>query len=125
MKNSRRDFLKKGALAGFSALMIPEIAKAAVKENTSVHAPKINLKKDCVILFQGDSITDCGRDRNSNRCNTMEQFGSGYVLFTATQLLEGKRLCSRRFTIAASAAIKSINFVNAGRSTVLLSSRMS
>ena len=90
MKNSRRDFLKKGALAGFSALMIPEIAKAAVKENTSVHAPKINLKKDCVILFQGDSITDCGRDRNSNRCNTMEQFGSGYVLFTATQLLEGK-----------------------------------
>ena len=35
MKNSRRDFLKKGALAGFSALMIPEIAKAAVKENTS------------------------------------------------------------------------------------------
>ena len=90
MKNSRRDFLKKVALAGFSALMIPEIAKAAVKENTSVHAPKINLKKDCVILFQGDSITDCGRDRNSNRCNTMEQFGSGYVLFTATQLLEGK-----------------------------------
>ena len=52
MKNSRRDFLKKGALAGFSALMIPEIAKAAVKENTSVHAPKINLKKDCVILFR-------------------------------------------------------------------------
>ena len=90
MKNSRRNFLKKGALAGFGALMIPEIAKAAVKENTSVHAPKINLKKDCVILFQGDSITDCGRDKNSNRCNTMEQFGSGYVLFTATQLLEKK-----------------------------------
>ena len=65
MKNSRRDFLKKGALAGFGTLMIPEIAKAAVKENTSVHAPKINLKKDCVILFQGDSITDCGRDKNS------------------------------------------------------------
>ena len=32
MKNSRRDFLKKGALAGFGALMIPEIAKAAVKK---------------------------------------------------------------------------------------------
>ena len=61
MKNSRRDFLKKGALAGFGALMIPEIAKAAVKENTSVHAPKINLKKDCVILFQGDSILIHGR----------------------------------------------------------------
>ena len=60
MKNSRRDFLKKGALAGFSALMIPEIAKAAVKENTSVHAPKINLKKDCVILL----------DRKSTRLNS-------------------------------------------------------
>lgn len=88
MKDSRRDFLKKGALAGFSALLIPEIAKAAVKENTAVNAPKINLKKDAVVLFQGDSITDCGRDKNSNRCNTIEQFGNGYVLFTATQLLE-------------------------------------
>lgn len=88
MKNSRRDFLKKGALAGFSALMIPEIAKAAVKESAAVHAPKINVKKDCVIMFQGDSITDCGRDKASNRCNTIEQFGYGYVLFTGTQLLE-------------------------------------
>ena len=87
MENSRRNFLKKGALAGFSALMIPEIAKAAVKESTSVHAPKLKLKKDCVILFQGDSITDCGRDKTNNRCNTFEQFGKGYVLFTATQLL--------------------------------------
>ena len=86
MKNSRRDFLKKGSLAELTALMLHEISKATVKENTSVHAPKINLNKDCVILFQGDSITDCGRDRNSNRCNTMEQFGSGFVLFTATQL---------------------------------------
>ena len=34
MKNSRRDFLKKGALAGFGALMIPEIAKAAVKRKS-------------------------------------------------------------------------------------------
>lgn len=88
MKNSRRDFLKTGALAGIGALMIPEFVSAAVKEKTIVHAPKITLKKDSVILFQGDSITDCGRDKNSNRCNTFEQFGSGYVLFTATQLLE-------------------------------------
>lgn len=88
MNDSRRDFLKKGILAGAGALLIPEIAKAAVKEHTFIHAPKIKLKKDCVILFQGDSITDSGRDRNSNTCNTMEQFGSGYVLFTAAQLLE-------------------------------------
>ena len=46
MNDSRRSFLKKGALAGVSALLIPEIAKAAVAENTAVHAPKIKLKKE-------------------------------------------------------------------------------
>lgn len=88
MKNTRRDFLKSGLLAGVGALTIPEIARAAVQESTAVHAPKIKLNQDSVILFQGDSITDCGRDKASSRCNCFEQFGSGYVLFTATQLLE-------------------------------------
>ncbi|WP_080904530.1 SGNH/GDSL hydrolase family protein [Parabacteroides sp. Marseille-P3160] len=88
MKDSRRDFLKKGALAGFGALMIPELAKAVVKETTAVHAPKIQLKKESVILFQGDSITDCGRKRDNNQCNNFDQLGSGYALFTATQLLK-------------------------------------
>lgn len=88
MKDSRRDFLKKTVLAGMGALTIPEIAKAAVQANTAVNAPKLKLKKDGVVLFQGDSITDAGRNYSSNRCNGMDQLGQGYVLFTGAQLLE-------------------------------------
>lgn len=86
--NNRRDFLKKGAITGFSLMMLPELVKAVVKEQNGVSAPKLQLKRDSVILFQGDSITDCGRSRDNNICNTFEQLGSGYALFTATQLLK-------------------------------------
>lgn len=37
------------------------------------------------ILFQGDSITDCGRDRNATNPNT--GLGAGYALLTAARLL--------------------------------------
>lgn len=75
-------------MAGLSLMMLPELAKAVVKEHTGVSASKIQLKKDSVVLFQGDSITDCGRNKENNVCNTFEQLGSGYALFTATQLLK-------------------------------------
>jgi lysophospholipase L1-like esterase len=87
MKDSRRDFLKKTMLAGAGALMIPELAKAVVKEHTAVNAPKITLKQEAVILMQGDSITDAGRDRENNISNSLPMLGSGYSLFVASHLL--------------------------------------
>jgi len=87
MKDSRREFLKKGMLAGAGALLIPELAKAVVKEHTAVHAPKLTLKKDAVILMQGDSITDAGRDKTNNNANSLPMLGQGYSLFIASQLL--------------------------------------
>jgi lysophospholipase L1-like esterase len=95
--DTRRDFLKKGALAGLGAMTFSGIAGAAVKERNGVNAPKINLRNEGVILFQGDSITDCGRNRDNNICNTPEQLGGGYALFTATQLL--KTHASKRLKI--------------------------
>ena len=85
---TRREFLKKGALAGLSLTMLSELAKAIVHEQNGVVATKINLKKDSVILFQGDSITDGGRNKESNVSNTPDQLGNGYALFTSTQLLK-------------------------------------
>jgi lysophospholipase L1-like esterase len=85
---SRRDFLKKGALAGVSLTMLPELAKAVVNKQNGFAATKINLNKDSVILFQGDSITDGGRRKDNNTYNTFEQLGSGYALFASTQLLK-------------------------------------
>ncbi len=37
--------------------------------------------------MQGDSITDSGRDRASNTCNTHDMLGNGYSLFVAGRLL--------------------------------------
>ena len=40
-----------------------------------------------VILFQGDSITDCGRDRTVTEPNLARGLGTGYPLLIASQLL--------------------------------------
>jgi len=40
------------------------------------------------VLFQGDSITDCGRDRNATAVN--DGLGQGYALLVAAQLLESR-----------------------------------
>ena len=48
---------------------------------------KISLKKDDVILFQGDSITDAGRDKDAKTPNTSPMMGSGYVIQAAGELL--------------------------------------
>ncbi|MDR2119280.1 MAG: SGNH/GDSL hydrolase family protein [Tannerella sp.] len=86
--NTRRDFLKKGICGGLSLAMLPELARAVVNEQNGIHAPKISLKRNSVILFQGDSITDCGRKREATNCNTFDMLGPGYVLLTATQILK-------------------------------------
>jgi lysophospholipase L1-like esterase len=86
--NTRRDFLKRAALAGAGMAALPEIASAAATAQNGVQQKKITLKKDSVILFQGDSITDSGRKRESIHCNNIDQLGTGYALFTATALMQ-------------------------------------
>ena len=46
--------------------------------------------KPTVIVFQGDSITDCGRDRNSKDANTAGALGNGYALFAAAASLAAR-----------------------------------
>lgn len=85
---TRRDFLRNTTLAGLGMLSLPELAKAVVNEQHSVSVPKITVKNNAVILFQGDSITDCGRNREAVDCNTFDMIGPGYALLAATQLLK-------------------------------------
>ena len=85
--NTRRDFLRKGAFAGLGMLTMSELAKAVVSKQNGNVSSKIKLEKDSVILFQGDSITDMFRKYDCNQCNTPEQMGIGYALFTASTLL--------------------------------------
>ena len=79
--------MKNAAFASLGLTLIPEIANAAILKQNVVNQKTISLKRDSVILFQGDFITDAGRKRESNTCNNIDQLGSGYTLFTATSLL--------------------------------------
>jgi lysophospholipase L1-like esterase len=85
---NRRNFFKKTAAVGAAALVIPEIVNAAIPENASDKTRRHSFSKGEVILLQGDSITDCGRNREEeNKANQQSQLGSGYPLFIAASLL--------------------------------------
>jgi len=81
--NSRRSFIRKAALGTLAAVSIPEILAAAPK----VKSKKIRLLRDQVILFQGDSITDSGRNKEDNSFNNARALGNGYAFLAAAELL--------------------------------------
>lgn len=83
MENSRRSFLKKAAMGSFLVAGIPEIVSAAMPA-----AKKITLSMGNVILFQGDSITDAGRNREESSPNNTRALGSGYAMLAAAAMLE-------------------------------------
>jgi lysophospholipase L1-like esterase len=83
--NSRRSFLKKAALGSLIAVGIPEIISASMADKGM---KKIQLAKDYVVLFQGDSITDAGRNKEDMSSNTAKALGSGYAMLAAANLLE-------------------------------------
>lgn len=86
---NRRHFFKKTAVAGAASLLIPEIINAALPETSSANRnQRHSLSPGEIILFQGDSITDCGRSRKDEATpNLQSQLGAGYVLFTAANIL--------------------------------------
>jgi len=84
-KNDRRSFIRKAALAGVMAGTIPEIVSAAL---APAAIKKATLGKDNVILFQGDSITDSGRNRDDSSPNSPGALGSGYAFLAAAAILE-------------------------------------
>jgi lysophospholipase L1-like esterase len=84
---NRRNFFKKTAWTGAAMISIPEIVKAALPDVEQDEA-KFTLTKGNILLFQGDSITDCGRNRkDEDKANEQSQLGSGYALFAAANLL--------------------------------------
>jgi lysophospholipase L1-like esterase len=87
--NSRRSFIKKATLGGIMAVSIPEILSAAsASKEKDKEKNKITIGKENVILFQGDSITDAGRNREDTSFNNPHILGSGYAMLAAAGLLE-------------------------------------
>lgn len=98
MKNSsetnRRDFLKKASLGVLAAISIPEIVACS---QTAIGNPPITLEQDAVVLFQGDSITDAGRNKQNDGPNTTGHLGSGYAMLAAGRLLEKHASANPKF----------------------------
>lgn len=69
-------------VAGASAL-----SGCATRPQTSEAMPAGSLAEGDVILFQGDSITDAGRDKNAAGANDFGGLGRGYANMIASALL--------------------------------------
>jgi lysophospholipase L1-like esterase len=83
-QDSRRNFIKTASIGTVAALTLPQIVSAAFSAESF---KKVKIEKDDVILFQGDSITDWGRDHNKSKPNDTGTLGTGYAMLTASQLL--------------------------------------
>lgn len=82
--NGRREFLKKTAVGGALTLSLSQIVSSAWAADKEA---KISLKNDDVILFQGDSITDAGRDKDEQAANNTRALGNGYAFLATASLL--------------------------------------
>jgi len=82
--DSRRSFIKKAALGTVAAISVPEILLAAMPP---AKIKAIKLSKNQTILFQGDSITDSGRNKEDTGFNTAKNLGSGYPLLAGAAIL--------------------------------------
>jgi lysophospholipase L1-like esterase len=97
---SRRNFIKSltATTIGGTAILLSGCNSAS---SGSSHRKNAIIQKDSTILFQGDSITDAGRDRKSEGiANNENALGRGYVYSIATQLLadragDGLKIYSR------------------------------
>ena len=74
---SRREFV--AATGGVMGLALwPPLATPPASERAEAGS---------VVLFQGDSITDCGRDRSATEPNLARALATGYPLLIASRLL--------------------------------------
>ncbi len=89
MNFNRRNFIRNAAAGVAGVAAIPTILAATMPE-AKVKLKKDNypfIKKGDVILFQGDSITDAGREKEKELPNVHSSFGPGYAFLIASQLL--------------------------------------
>lgn len=77
----RRRILQLGGLAGLAGLMTRTTRENSVMADES---PEVSTT---TILFQGDSITDAGRDRKRQVANDPRSLGRGYPFLVGSSLL--------------------------------------
>ena len=88
MELNRRNFLKNALIGTAGMAAIPAILSANKFDYQSTPKIKVNqLKLGDVIFFQGDSITDAGRDKEGKNPNNQRALGSGYAFLAAADIL--------------------------------------
>lgn len=83
--DTRRKFISKSLLAVGAAGLSANSLLAA--ESNEARSKKISIEPNDIILFQGDSITDAGRQRDNLQANNLDAFGKGYALIAGSTLL--------------------------------------
>ena len=78
MSPTRRDFVSRAAALAAAASLPLRASRAEVPASGDPRG---------LILFQGDSITDCGRARDDTQANHAGALGTGYPLLIASTLL--------------------------------------
>ncbi|RKE42117.1 lysophospholipase L1-like esterase [Sphingobacterium detergens] len=87
MSTNRRSFIKKSIIGAGLLTGANLLGNEAYAYEGSFKSSKISLNDEDIILFQGDSITDVGRDRNNRNPNDTKALGQGYALLAASELL--------------------------------------
>lgn len=88
MNLSRRNFLTKSAAGAAALASIPTIVSLCISSEKEEQKEKYSLfEKGNTVLFQGDSITDAGREKEKELPNNPRSFGSGYAFLAASALL--------------------------------------
>lgn len=88
--SDRRKFLHNAVIGTMGLSAIPSILAAAEQGKGKQKSRGILLNTNDVILFQGDSITDAGRDKASLNANDQRALGGGYAFLAAAELLNSK-----------------------------------
>ncbi len=86
MNLTRRNFMLKSAAGAAALASIPTIISATLPSKDKKEKYSV-FKKDSIVLFQGDSITDAGRDKEKELPNVARSFGLGYAFLAASALL--------------------------------------
>ena len=98
MNLSRRSFFTKSAVGVAALVSIPSIISASIAPEKEGSKDKYSIfGNGNTILFQGDSITDAGREKVKELPNNAGSFGQGYAFLTASALL--KTLPEKNLTI--------------------------
>jgi lysophospholipase L1-like esterase len=84
---SRRHFFRTSLVSAAGLTAIPAIVEASIP-GAKRKSGKITPGQGSVILFQGDSITDAGREKQKEVTNNAASLGTGYAFMSASRILE-------------------------------------